>query len=446
MSLDLKPVLELDVGSPMRQFRFAPLRLAGGRGFLVVHSSCPSVDPWPPLFKLPTDTLKLTVFGSTGERLWHRDIGPGMIPGIWFCPVFVFDLDGDGTDEIYLITNNAPDHALCPNNLSIECLDARTGELIRKSPWPEVGLQQNLSHIWRNFINGGYSNRAPRLITAQGTYGPMQIQCWDKDFNQLWSRVIDPKKEPGSLGSHMFPILDIDGDGRDELLWGERCLDIDTGRDIWIADRDAWRGHSDIIEPLLDLETGRWKIFTCRESALPAEARGMVMFDDAGQKLWAVLGLGHMHVGWAARLRDDGQHLCYGHDVGTKTDYLFDTEGEAVDLPVSVNRTLPVDFDGDGLHELVYTAKANRGLVVDRHGKELCRLDGKPMPCGKILDLPGEQIVAWPKYDESTCVYIYAWPDATDSPAAMKRYEHPYYLQSQRIMGVGYNWRNLGGL
>ena len=445
MSSTLKPVVELDLTMPVMQFRLIPVLAGEDRILLTAHSNCENIDPWPPLFRLPTDTLKLTAFSSSGERLWHRDIGPGMIPGIWFSPVFAFDLDGDGIDEIYLITNNNPDHALNPNDLSLERLDARTGKVIRKLPWPQVNLMGNLSHIWRNFINGGYSKGVPRLITAQGTYEQMQLQCWDKDFKQVWSRVIDPKKEPGPEGSHMFPILDMNGDGRDELLWGERCIDIDTGENIWVADEDAWRGHSDIIEPLLDLETGRWTIFTCREGG-PAEVRGMVMFDDTGQELWGVRGLGHMHVGWAGRLRDDGRHLCYGHDVDTKTDYVFDTEGNVVDLPFSVNRTLPVDFDGDGLHELVYTAKENRGLVIDRHGKELCRLDGRPMPCGKILDLPGEQIVTWPKYDESTRAYIYAWPDANDSPAALKRYKHPYYLHSQRIMGVGYNWRNLGGI
>ena len=43
-------------------------------------------------------------------------------------------------------------------------------------------------------------------------------------------------------------------------------------------------------------------------------------------------------------------------------------------------------------------------------------------------------------------VHIYAWPDAEDSPAAVKRYEHPFYRSCLRLWGVGYNWRNLGGL
>jgi len=447
MTKALQPALELEVGFPMQQLRFVPLKLADGQGFLAVHSNCPGIDPWPPYFRLPTDTLKLTAFSAGGHRLWHRDLGPGVIPGVWFCPVFAFDLNDDGQDEVYLVNNANPDHPLDPNSCVLERMSGKTGEIIDTHPWPQVQGRQPLSHLWRNFINAGFSNGRKRFITAQGTYGPMQLQCWDADFNEVWSRRIDPDRH-GPQGSHMFPIVDIDGDGRDELLWGERCMDIDTGRDIWLADADGWRGHSDVVQPTLDSRTGTWSIYTCRESPSPLEAIGVVMFDDKGNELWGHRGMGHVHAGWTARLNDDGEHLCYALDVGrekySKTDvYVYDLRGNPVELPFSPAGTRPVDFDGNGLHELVYTSGDRQGLVVDRHGREISRLTGKPALAGKLLDLPGEQIVAWSP-DGTIC--IYAFPQAEDAPEAERRYEHPYYQACMRLWAVGYNWRNLGGL
>lgn len=446
MAASLKPVLELDAGMPMEQFRFTPMKLGDTRGFLAIHSNCDNIDPWPPYFVMPTDTLKLTAFTEDGRRLWHMDVGPGIVPGIWFCPVMAFDLDGDGVDEVFLLRNSSPEHPLDATRLTLDRLSGCTGELLDSRPWPKVKDRQPLSHLWRNFINVAFDKGDPRLITAQGTYGPMHLQCWDRDFHLVWERKIDPEKSSGPLGSHMFPVLDIDGDGRDELFWGDRCIDIDTGQDIWVADQAGWRGHSDIVQPTLDLKTGKWLIYTCRESTDPAEARGVVMFDDHGRELWGVRGLGHMHDGWVGRLCDDGSHLCYAYDASSRKHYCFDTQGRPRETGFSLEGTLPVDFDGDGLHELVYTNGDSRGLVIDRHGREIARLEGEPAYGARILGLPGEQIVTWPRGKGGGTIRIYAMPSAADSPAARRRYRHPFYAACLRIWAVGYNWRNLPGL
>jgi hypothetical protein len=83
---------------------------------------------------------------------------------------------------------------------------------------------------------------------------------------------------------------------------------------------------------------------------------------------------------------------------------------------------------------------------VDRHGREICRLEGSPAYAGKLLDAPGEQIVTWPEGQGPNVIRIYACPGAQDTPAARRRYDHPYYAACMRIWAVGYNRRNLGGL
>jgi len=445
---DLKPLVQFNVGSPMRQCRAVPFRQGGKpRGLVLIHSDFPNVDPFAPFVQFHTDSLKVSVFSLEGRRLWQKELG--IVPGIWWCPVFPFDLDGDDADELYLVNSSRPEFPLDSNALVLETYAPATGELQDSRPWPQVIVNQKLSNVFRNFINGGYSNGRPRLITAQGTYGNRQMQCWDAQFNEVWTRTKTPD-DPGCDGSHMFPVLDLDGDGRDELLYGERCIDIDTGQDIWIADQEAWWGHSDIVMPTLDRNTDRWLIYTCREKPEPPEARGVVMFDDHGRELWGHRGMGHMHAGWTARLCENGTHRCYALDMtarnkGESGEHFYDLEGRPLDAPFPLQGTLPVDFDGDGLHELVYTAGERKGIVIDHEGREMARLLGEPgiTPRSKMLDHPGEQIVTW---DEDGTIRIYGWPDAEDTEAAQRRYDHPYYAACDRLWAVGYNWRNLGGL
>jgi len=452
MPEQLTPMIEYHVGAPMRQFRFLPIRTGQGAAFLAIHADCAGVDPYHRMFFLPTDTLKLTAFSAGGERLWQRDLGPGMIPGTWFCPIFALDLDGDGVDEIYLVNNSDAEHALDFESFVLERLSAADGAVLESRPWPMIELGQDMSCSYRNFINAAEAGGRKRLITAQGTYGPMQLQCYDSDMELLWQRKITPA-DPGARGSHMFPVVDLDGDGRDELLWGERCIDVDTGRDIWVGDLDGWRGHSDVIQPTRDADSGRWVVYTCREAHPPNGA--VVMFDDGGRELWGRRGLGHMDMGWTARLGEGGGHLCYALQIGVKTagpegfkrsgmtELFFDLAGREVQLPFSAYQTLPVDFNGDGLHELMYVDGPRVGRVIDRTGAELARLEGTPAYGGKIADAPGEQIVTW---SSDGTVRVYACPDAADSPAAEARYRHPYYAACLRGWASGYNRTNLGGL
>ena len=160
MTQKLKPAVTFNTGSGIKQFRFAPIKSGGETIFLAVHSNCAEDDPWAGMFFLPTDTLKLTAFDARGRRLWHRDLGTGMIPGIWFCPVMVFDLDGDGDDEVWLVANSDPDHPLDHRKFRLERMAGRTGEVLGSIPWPEIDHNQSTSHAYRNFIQGGLLSRA----------------------------------------------------------------------------------------------------------------------------------------------------------------------------------------------------------------------------------------------------------------------------------------------
>lgn len=455
-SIDLDVLLEVSVGSPIGQFRAMPVSLGAGapKAFLGVYCADFDDDPYVEMFFLPSDTLKMILVSESGEVLWRRDLGPGVVPGVWFCPVFPFDLDGDGVDEVWYVNNLNAEHALGLSGYRLERLDGRTGETTEQWPWPAVDRNQALSHVFRNFIAGGHVHGEPVLVTAQGTYGDMAIQGWQPDMTLRWEHKVS-RADPGARGSHMCPIADLDGDGIQELMWGERCIELDRGTERFCADRDTYRGHSDIVQPVLDRATGKWFLYTCREGDGQVSPR-VALYDDRGERLWGHVDQGHMDMGWVARLGEGRTPVAMAVRIGHKTcgpdgRFHFDTDeyvwdaltGEPYDLPLGVYGTLPVDLNGDGYHELVRGIPGQEGTVLDRYGREVGSVGAPVAMLSKLLDRPGEQILA---YHADGTVRIWGDRNAEDRPEAVDRFQHPLYRANQRLGGVGYNVNALGGL
>jgi hypothetical protein len=452
----LETLVEIRLGSPLGQLRAAPVCLGSGapRAFLVVYGADYDVDPWVEMFFFPTDTLKIAVCTAEGQILWRRDLGRGVVPGSWFCPVFPFDLDGDGVDEIWFVNNPDPDHPLGLSHYRLERLDSRTGDTTGHWPWPRSGGDQSLSHTFRNFILGGSAHGAPVLVTAQGTYGSMFLQGWRPDMSPRWEHRI-PADVPGARGSHMCPVTDLDGDGSWEVMWGERCIELDTGTERFCADRELYRGHSDIVQPLYDREADRWLLYTCRESDPDASPR-VVLFDAQGRRVWGAVDHGHIDMGWVARLGEEQRHVAtairigakrsgpHGHAHEGREEFAFDAStGAPCSLPFDTYATVPVDLNGDGYHELIRGDYKADGLVLDRHGNTLGSVGGPIAMASRFLDHPGEQVLAF--YPDGT-VRVWGDRNAEDSEAALARYAHPFYTMNQRLSSSGANAGVLAGL
>jgi hypothetical protein len=161
-------------------------------------------------------------------------------------------------------------------------------------------------------------------------------------------------------------------------------------------------------------------------------------------------------MGWVARLGDAGEPVAMAIRIGAKSagpagfarkgveEFTYDAAtGKARPLGFSVFASIPVDLDGDGLHELVRGLTGGDGAVLDRKGRVLGQVAGSVAAVGKLLDLPGEQVLTWQK---DGTIRLYAARTAADTPAAQKRYAHPYYQAAQRLSATGYNLVNLGGL
>ncbi|MBN1676825.1 MAG: polysaccharide lyase 11 [Kiritimatiellae bacterium] len=454
--VELEVLLEVALGSPVRQLRAAPVALGPGapRAFLAAYCADFDDDPYVEMFFFPSDTLKLALVTAEGAVLWRRDLGRAVVPGAWFCPVFPFDLDGDGTDEIWFVNNTNADHPLGLSGYRLERLDARTGATTGQWPWPAVPRQQPMSHLFRNFILGGYAKDEPVLVTAQGTYGEMALQAWRPDMSARWAFRVG-RDAPGARGSHMCAVADLDKDGVQEVLWGERCIELDTGRELFCGDRDSYRAHSDVAQPVHDRASGRRFVYTCREGA-PQTAPRVALFDARGERVWGRVDEGHMDMGWAARIGPGGALLAMAVRIGGKScgregrfrrgceEFVFDAlSGEERTLPFSVYGTLPVDINGDGRHELVRGGTDQHGELIDGDGNTLGSVGAPVAMAAKFLDRPGEQILT---YHPDGTLRVWADRRAVDSPDAAARYADPLYAANRRLSAVGYNLVNLGAL
>jgi hypothetical protein len=457
-TIDLKRLFSIQTEKNIGQCRVVPVKTASfkKKTFLAAYSAVFDVDPYVEMFFFPKDSLHLMLFDEDGSIYWKKDLGEGIVPGVWFCPVLAFDLDNDGTDEIWYVGNTDPSHPLGVSSYTLECLSGRDGSFIRRIPWPhtEETYSQSLSMQFRNFIVGAYVRGKPRLIAAQGTYGDMFFECFNENLELQWERKVGAE-EPGARGSHMCPVIDLNGDDVDELLWGERCLSFEDGRELFCADRDSYRGHSDIIAPVYEKGCGTWKLFSCRETDAASSPR-ICMYDDKGIRLWGHVDEGHIDLGWAARLGPDMRHYVMGIKIGKKVcgpdgrfhdkhwEYVFDADtGEKIDVGFSVYKTLPVDLNGDGYHEIVRGLPAADGAVFDRTGNYSGTINGSVALSGKLIDRPGEQMIVYSPFGS-----ISLWHDgnARDCDEALARYANPFYKKALSVSGNGYNWCILGGV
>jgi hypothetical protein len=312
-----------------------------------------------------------------------------------------------------------------------------------------------MSHAYRHFIVGGQVEGKPVVVALEGTYGPMTLHAYGAGMKPLWQTTLDPAQVGGALGSHVTPVVDIDRDGSDELFVGERCLSLRDGKELFCCDRQAWSGHSDIIQPVLDRATDRWLIWTCRES-FENDGPRVMLFDAQGRRLWSAVKAGHMDTGWAARLGPNGEPVVLGVKVGQKVrtaegehrtgvvEFAFDAvSGKPLDLGFKAYTTIPVDLDGDGIHELVKGYFEGDGTVMDRQGRVLGKTGGLTALNSKFIGKPGEQMLS---YHADGKVRIWFDRNAADTPAAAARYQSRFYRTNQKLSGVGYNLFNLGGI
>ena len=267
-----------------------------GKLDFVIKTPNANIDPYYVYWSASPDTYKLQAYKSDGTFLWEYDLGWGIERGMWYSPYLVYDLDGDGRAEVIVKTapgdfRNASGRVYSgPEHLTI--LDGMTGEVRAQIDWPSRdGLSYNYAS--RNLMCIAYlDGKTPCIIIQRGTYCRMTAVAYQfltepDRLEELWRWDNRWERHLGrwGQGAHTMHAVDLDGDGRDEVIIGSIALGSD-GNIFWeqkLGHPDhVYVGDIDVTRPGLEVVFGI-------ESRVPRH--GVSMFDGkTGELLW-----GHEH-------------------------------------------------------------------------------------------------------------------------------------------------------
>ncbi len=435
---------KFEFSHPLNHFRSATLEIHGTEYLLFCVSENRNLDPWPESFGYIDYPLSLVLFDTHGNRMWERTFGRGTIPGYWFTPFVAFDLDRDGADEIYLVHNTDDEHPFSQFHTVLEKIDAASGETVAQYPFPAQNtLLDKMSYAFRHNLSAGYVHGEPVLVTAQGTYTNMFLQAYTTGMKPLWEKVVK-KEEKGARASHNINVYDYNGDGVDELFYGERMISLADGHDVICYDEETFAGHSDVVQPFYDRE-GNYYVYTCRENGSYIGCDRVVTFDRDGNSVWRALratdesGMNHIHLGFVATVKPDYRKLAVAAANGHKTDHVFFFDaltGEPVDFsfPCPIASSFPLDINGDGYHEFYY-----RGTVYDCEGKVLAETGcGNTAHIVKLSGLAGEQMLVI--RGDKMGVELWGDDEAVDSEPLKARYARGFHRHMAKLRGAGYNF------
>ena len=263
-----------------------------GRLDYVLKTPRDNIDPAGSYWKPSPDTYVLEAYRHDGTFLWKLDLGWAIERGIWYSPLVIWDLDGDGCAEVAAkIGEGDPrdeDGRVTQGPEWLAVFGGRDGTELARVPWPSRDGFRNYNLASRNQIAVAYlDGKTPCLLALRGTYARMKVDAYefrDGMLHGLWK--YDNEKLPRRYwgqGEHMTHCFDADGDGRDEVLLGSLMLD-DTGVPLWTTGMGhpdyAYIGDHDPARPGLEIFYG---------IETRARKNGLSMVDPAtGKFLWGL--------------------------------------------------------------------------------------------------------------------------------------------------------------
>jgi hypothetical protein len=264
-----------------------------------------------------------------GRKRLHHDVA---------CQIY--DWDGNGKNDVMLSGDGF-----------LFQLDGATGREKRRLPLPKDATGF-LASDSLSFVNLS-GNPRPTDVLVKTRYA--QIWAFDHDWKQLWTVT-----KPGGYRTAHQPIaVDLDGDGRDEIMAGFVMLNTD-GSTRWVFESQSKaiqqsRGHCDcfrLVHAAKRPEDARFAITMCG-------AKGIAMIDGNGKPIWEVGGE-HFESINLGRVFSDIEGLQIAVDlahgpVGDNPLWVFDERGQVHTKIQSYCARFHdlLDWTGDGLDEIL---------------------------------------------------------------------------------------------
>ena len=238
-----------------------------------------------------TGPVLLDCYKLDGTRLWRINLGDNIRAGAHYTQFMVYDLDGDGCAEVVCKTADGTidgtrhiigDHKADWRNMKgrviagpeyLTVFNGKTGEAMSTVDYqPARGELKD----WGD----GYANRSERYLAAiayldgvhpsvvmcRGYYAKSALAAYDWDGKELKLRWLFDSASPGNeayggQGNHNLRVADVDGDGCDEIIYGQMAIDND-GSGLY----STGMYHGDAIHLLSDINNERYYVWGCHEN------------------------------------------------------------------------------------------------------------------------------------------------------------------------------------
>lgn len=347
-----------------------------------------------------TDPPIFQAYKLDGTLLWTINLGKNIRDGAHYTQFMVYDLDGDGRAEIAMKTadgsidgkgnvigdsskdyRNERGYILAgPEYLTV--FDGLTGAALATTDFVPARhdklnpTTEELKQVWGD----GYGNRmdrflgaiayldgkTPSLIMSRGYYTRSVITAWkyaNGKIDKQWTFDSEDPTKPenkkyGGQGNHNLTIADIDGDGKDEIVFGAMTID-DNGQGLY----STGLGHGDALH-VTDLDPTRpgLEVFDIQERFDDAGAN----FRDAktGEVIWKIASVkaGDDGEGPGRGLALDVDPRYPGYEcwvAGAGITGMYDARGNKIaDRTPACN--MGIFWDGDVLSEIL------NGTTIDK--------------------------------------------------------------------------------
>jgi rhamnogalacturonan endolyase len=330
-----------------------------------------------------TDPPILEAYDPDRGFLWRINLGRNIREGAHYTQFMVYDLDGDGRAEVACKTadgtidgkgkaigdpdadyRNSRGYVLDgPEFLTI--FDGQTGsELVTTDYVPPRGRVADWGDDYGNRVDrflaciAYVDGQRPSLIMCRGYYTRAVLAAWnfrDGKLTRVWTFDSDDgtpgNREYRGQGNHNLSVGDVDGDGKDEIIYGACAIDHD-GKGLYTTGL----GHGDAMH-LSDIDPDRPGLEVWSIHERPAHPYGASLLDAATGK-----------VIWGLKLSDPGRGLAIDIDPrhrgyecwASSSDGLYDCKGEKISDSKPRSCNMGIWWDADVLREIL------DGVMIDK--------------------------------------------------------------------------------